>query len=590
MMSRRKIFITFILTVFFCCMFTGIVLADTENRHVQGELLIKMTTGVSDSEIKRMCENHGAYVVKEIPRIKVKLLRLPEHAVASVKAALENNPNIEFVEYNFIAESFITPNDPHYPNQWHLPRIFAHDGWDICTGSTEPIIAIIDSGIDSDHPELAAKLVEGYNFISNNTNTDDVQGHGTATASIAAAITNNGIGVAGVAWGNNIMPLLVLGTDGRGTYADMIEAVIFAADNGAKVINMSLGGGDYSYSMQLAVNHAWDSGAIIIASAGNGGDIWPNYPASLRYVMSVSATDSFDNIASFSSFGNRVDITAPGVGIYTATRDNNYVSWNGTSLSCPMVSGLAGLIWSIDPNLTNAQVTALIEQSADDLGDIGHDQYFGHGIINVYNTLVKAELVLPYVDTTVPLVSVIVPEEGAAVSGGVEVTISAIDDVGIEIVEFYVDGVRYRTIIRTETSTGPYIFDWYTTNSSGETHVLSAIAYDTSRNIGYSESVTVYVGDIHNDYTPPVVRLTDPIDGSSFSKAVKIFATATDNTDVVKMKLFINGILTIDKATSTIRYRINGRKVSPGPYIIVVEAYDEVGNVGRETVTVYREE
>ena len=325
--------------------------------------------------------------------------------------------NVVYAEPNYIlyAMESTAPNDTHYANwQWALnntgqyQRRYFNKGtpgadinWEPAwtnfntTSFSETIIAILDTGVDGSHPDLTNKLVNGWNFIDDNDDTKDVYEHGVHVAGIAGAQTNNGIGIAGVAFADNIeiMPVKVLGDNGCSDTGSVAEGIRYAANSGAKVINLSLGGtGSYaSETLTNAVNDAWNAGVLIVAAAGNDGREVKRYPASYENVMSVAATDNKDNRASFSNFNDEIDISAPGVKvlstlIYTAGV-REYGLGTGTSMACPHVAGLAGLLFAQDNSRSNADVRAIIEQTADDLGDVGWDKYFGHGKINVYAAL-----------------------------------------------------------------------------------------------------------------------------------------------------------------------------------------------------------
>lgn len=583
-MTKRFIISKSIMFVFAMLLFittTEIVLAGAD--HATGELLVKLKAGTNADELFKA---HGAYVVKEIPQIKVKLIRVPEHTLETVKSALERNPNVEFVEYNFIAKEHLVPNDPMYSSQWFLPNIAAEEGWNICTGSAEITIAILDSGIDHGHPDLVGKIVSGWNFLEDNDNTSDVRGHGTSVAGAAAAFSNNIIGVAGVAWENTIMPLLVANNLGWTYYDDAADAIIYATDNGAKIINMSFGGSSNSSTLQNAINYAWESGVIIIASAGNEENNILNYPASCNNVMSVSATNSTDALAYFSSYGSAIDITAPGQAIYTTSWYSNYGSVSGTSFSSPIVAGLAALILSVNPDLTNAQVVELIEQNADDLGDAGWDVYFGHGKINVYNTLIAASGETPdpppSTDTTAPTALITSPEYGSTVAGVVTINVEASDDVEVA----YVELILTTTLLDTVYSP-PYTFIWDTTLMEDTTIAMKAIAYDTSGNSGASEDGW----PIGVDNTLPEVSFVSPLDGAIVSKRVVVVVTASDagyNGKIMRMRLLVDGIVVYDKAVRTgdFKYGINVRKLTTGNHVLVAEAYDRAGNVGTASITI----
>lgn len=595
-MKKRNLFVqslvftlSFIMVI--CFAVANITWAGNENengRHVRGELLIKSKAGTSKNKMQGILARHGAVTAGEIEQINVKRIRVPDHALEKVKAALEKNPHISFVEYNGIAEGAAEPNDERYPSQWHLPKISAPDGWDMCTGSDTTPIAIIDSGVDPTHPDLSDKLLGGYNFLENNTDTHDVRGHGTAVAGTAAAISNNVAGVAGVAWGNPIMPLVVLNSDNYATYYNVARAITFAADNGIRVINISLGGSSSSSTMQNAINYAWNKGTLIFACAMNNATSTPYYPAACEHVVAVSATTSSDTRASFSNYGAWIDIAAPGASILTTNRGGGYSYWNGTSFASPIAAGLAGLIISANPDLTNTQVGEIIMQNADDLGDPGFDQYYGYGRVNACASLAAAIGTAPEPepepDITDPLVSITSPDEGSTVSSSITVSVSATDNVGVETVELYIDGTLFGT-----SNPDFHNFYWNTNDLPEGYYELSAIGYDTSGNIGHSNSVTVYV---HNqqeqDITSPVVSITSPADGAHLSKLVKITVLASDNIGVTRMQLYVDGLLMFDKQASAISWPWNVKKASNGEHIISSKAYDAAGNVGTDSITVYK--
>ncbi|MGH7845022.1 MAG: S8 family serine peptidase, partial [Candidatus Binatia bacterium] len=362
-----------------------------DGAYMPGELLLTPADGVAEKDLERIYKKVGGKLAKKLSKIKAHRINVPEDSLDAIEAALKKNPKIKHVEKNFVAEGGRAPNDPGYASQWHLPKISAPGGWDITIGSASVPVAMIDSGVDPAHPDLAAKLLPGFNFLSDNTDTHDVYGHGTATAGTAAAMTNSGIGVAGLAWSNPIMPLVVLNSSNYASYADIASAITYAADHGAKVINISIGGSSNSSTLQNAVNYAWSKGVVIVASAMNNNTSTPYYPAALTNVLAVAATDQYDNKASFSNYGSWIDVAAPGTYIYTTKNGGAYGNWQGTSFSSPLVAGLAALVFSHNPELSNAQVVDLIKSNADDRGTVGFDQYFGWGRINASRTLAAAE-------------------------------------------------------------------------------------------------------------------------------------------------------------------------------------------------------
>ncbi|MDO8452246.1 MAG: S8 family peptidase [bacterium] len=337
--------------------------------------------------------------------------------------AFQQRPDVIYAEPNYIVQA-LGSNDTQYVNQWALNNtaqtilngfgtalgsgtadadVDWEEGWSGYSTAlfSDAVVAIVDSGIDETHPDLNDKLVPGWDFVDGDNNPHDIYGHGTHVAGIAAAETNNAIGIAGVAFSVNvkIMPVRVLNNDGFGSTSDVALGIRYAADNGAKAINLSLGRRQDSNTLRDAVNYAWNRGAVLAAAAGNDGGGGKYYPASYPVVMSVAATDYNDNTASFSNFNSEVDISAPGVNVYSTFptsdftigtlhgRSKNYDVGSGTSMSTPHVAGLAALLFAQDSTRTNSDVRSLIETTADDKGNVGWDQHYGWGRVNVFNAL-----------------------------------------------------------------------------------------------------------------------------------------------------------------------------------------------------------
>jgi thermitase len=302
------------------------------------------------------------------------------------------------------------PNDPSFNVQYGLYNtgqsiqgqvgvpgadINAVAGWGIHTGDPSVILAVIDTGVSGSHADLAGKLVPGYNAVDGNSDTSDswLISHGTHVAGIAAAATNNATGIAGVAWGCRIMPVKVLNLFGGGTETGIANGVLWAADNGAHFGNMSLGTPDGITYYENAINYAHAQGMLIIAASGNTPGALIPFPARWPSTMAVGATDNRDLLASFTTTGPQMSVTAPGVNIYStwaAFLSGPYSYQSGTSMATPHVVGLAGLVRSVNPSLANDEVRAIIELTADDLGAPGWDPQFGHGRINAHAALLAA--------------------------------------------------------------------------------------------------------------------------------------------------------------------------------------------------------
>ena len=366
----------------------------------------------------------------------------------------QSDDNIEYAEPNYIYTVDATiPNDLDFNLQWGLHNtgqtggtpdadIDAPEAWDIETGDPNTVIAVIDTGVDWDHPDLSANVWTnlgevncsdgfdddgngyeddciGWDFVSyfgsdidpgedpgpEDNDPMDFHGHGTWVSGIIAAETDNNEGIAGVCWTCKIMPLRAgyMNSSGNGVLqqADVILAIAYAADNGADIINMSFGSNSYSQSQKDAIDYADSLGVVLIASAGNDGAASRKYPAAYDRVIAVSASDDDDQLAASSNYGSCIEVAAPGVGIYSTVFDDSYVTWSGTSASAPFVSGLAALILSKDPSLSAEEVRQSIRVSADDTGDAGWDEYFGYGRINAYHAMLLDSVLIA--DITSPV-------------------------------------------------------------------------------------------------------------------------------------------------------------------------------------------
>jgi len=376
-----------------------------------GELLVKFRTGVIQASAVKLHQKMGASVIKRFSMVaNLEHVKLP--ASVSVKEAISlymSDPNVEYAEPNYIKHAGRVVNDPLFNLQWALLNtgqfaggmpgadIRAIEAWDISTGSGDVVIAIIDTGIDNSHPDLSANIwtnpvdgsangvdddgngrtddIHGWNFVSNNNNIMDDNGHGTHVSGIAGASGNNGRGVSGLMWQVKLMPLKILDSSGSGTVADEIAAIQYALNKRVRIINASFSGGDYSQAEFDAINAANMAGSLLIAAAGNGvdgvtgdnNDITGSYPANYRLanIISVAATDQRDKRLLFSNYGlNSVHVGAPGAEIlstYPAQfARSGYQYESGTSMATPFVSGLSGLLFSHYPSFTASQIRGTI--------------------------------------------------------------------------------------------------------------------------------------------------------------------------------------------------------------------------------------
>ena len=391
-------------------------------RYAADRVLVRFKPEVTDAYADGLLRSYGFSSIRLIPRIGVYSVRTsPGSSVTETLAMLRRNGDIEQARPDYRARLADTPNDTYFVRyQYNLRNrggildigpgiqlqttagadIKATPAWDAALGDPDVVIAILDSGVDRTHPELAAKVVSpGRDFANDDDDATDDHWHGTHVAGVAAADSNNAEGIAGVARNCKILPVKVAGSDGTGYYSWIIDGIIWAVDQGADVINLSMGGDIDDPFLEDACAYAFDRGVVVVAAAGNeyGGPVF--YPAAYdSYVLAVAATDYSDQPADFSSAGPQVDVAAPGVYIlgpapqwYVGKGYLPYLFASGTSQAAPHVSGMAALIKSLKPELKPADVMKIIRYTADDVNASvarGRDDHIGYGRINMERALV----------------------------------------------------------------------------------------------------------------------------------------------------------------------------------------------------------
>jgi thermitase len=347
-----------------------------------GQIIVKFDKPEAASAVRALAVGGASVMSHSNSRMVIKLPDASTRAQALV-AALRALPGVAYVENDEMMQVTVAPNDPYYKNGylWGHERIGAEAAWDQVTAGGEPVVvAVIDTGVDTDHPDLQGRLLQGADFVTPNTTPEDDHGHGTHVSGTIAAVYNNGVGMTGVVGPANvkILPIKALDAEGRGATSKIAEAIQWAANNGADVINLSLGG-LYTRTMEEAVRYAIGKGVVVVAAAGNEDDDTIMYaPAAVPGAVTVSALDDWDDAAYFSNWGDQVEMTAPGYWIWSTVHGDSYGYKSGTSMAAPHVAAVAALVKAAHPTYTRSDIQACLLSSLEPMA-IGAE--YGAGLV-----------------------------------------------------------------------------------------------------------------------------------------------------------------------------------------------------------------
>jgi thermitase len=541
---------------------------------VEGRVLAKFR---SPDRAATVAAPFGAVIEKELGSTGVLVLRLPNTVSAeAVALAMSRHPEVEFAEVDILVPPSRLPNDPLFASQWHLAKISSSSAWDQSTGYSGLIIAVLDTGVDGTHPDLSSGMVGGWNMYDNNSNTADVYGHGTKVAGTIAATSDNANGVSGIVWNSRIMPIRISDPAGWAASSAAAQGLIWAADHGARIANISYEVSD-SATVTSAAQYFQQHGGVVTISAGNAGSVLSS--SDNPYVLTVSATDSQDLLASWSNRGSNIDVAAPGVNVYTTTQGGSYGAVSGTSFSAPVAAGVAALVLSVNPALSGAQALNIVKGSADDLGPAGWDPSYGAGRVNAAAAVALA-LNSSAGDRVAPYVSFASPQDGMSAAGSITVQVGASDDISVASVQLKVDG----TNVGIDT-TSPYTFPLNTLGLANGPHSLVATAVDTSGNSSPA-SITIGVNNVA-DTVAPVSFFNSPQNGAAVTGNTTLSAGATDNIAVVRVDIFIDGVLKSTTAGSGGSARWNTKSAGKGAHTLTAVSYDAAGNRGSANITVF---
>ena len=350
-------------------------------------VMVKYNSGLDVATVEADLADCHATADMVVPQIRLIAASVPPTHAAGALGCIVQLPTIEGVEEDYDATGEFVPDDTWYERYQYAPKITGIDqAWDLSQGDPNVLVAVLDTGVKLEHPDLQGKYIPGYDYIQDDDEPRDDYGHGTHVAGIVGATVGNGEGVAGIANQSRVLVVKVLNENNSGKYSQIAAGIVFAADQGARVINLSLGGTAWSSTLLDAVTYATDKGALVVAAVGNSNSSTPFYPAAFPNVMGIAASDYNDARWSLSNYGDQVSVAAPGVSIFSTewAGGADYGFRSGTSMAAPHVSGLAALMISCNEDLSATEVRTMIESTAKDLGNEGYDVYFGHGRIDGY--------------------------------------------------------------------------------------------------------------------------------------------------------------------------------------------------------------
>lgn len=538
---------------------------------VQDYILVKFKSNISSSGRRDLLNRHGLAEISEFKSLGVKMIGVsPEDTAEEVVDRLNTleHKSIEYAELDYERQPSLNPNDPNYPSQWMFTNIKAPIAWSTTTGS--PIkIAVIDTGVKNTHEDLIANLIPGWNFRDNNADTNDTAHHGTLMTGTIAAMTNNGVGVAGTCWTCKIMPLKVSNSGNTATDSTVAQALLYAKDQGVKIAVIG-----YAVTGSSVVGDAAQqfvaAGGIVVVPVGNDGLLVTTIPNS-PYMITVGGTSTLDGPYLYSNSGPHVDISAPGFTLSTTA--DGYGSNTGTSFSAAYVAGVAALVQTINPSCVGNTLATHLNQNSDDLGSPGFDNVYGWGRLNASTAITQASSCGTGGDTQAPTVSVTSPSFGSNVSGIQTVSATASDNVGVVGVQFKLDG----SSLGVEDTSSPYSISWDTTQTVNGSHTLTAVARDAAGNLGTSSGINV---NVNNDLTPPVVSSVQAVSVGSTTATVTWLTNELSDSQVDYGLSNIYGFQTAPNPNLITSHSVSLSGLSAStPYHYRVRSRDAAGNL-----------
>ena len=503
---------------------------------VEDELLVQAYPGSDGEAVAALLAQTGAVVLEQLVEIDTAVLKVPAELHGAIARRFVDSSLLETVQKNYLYEPNTTPNDPTYARQSHLTQIAVAEAWDTTVGAEDLVIAIVDTGIDLDHPDLAGRIVGGWNVYDDNADYSDVHGHGTQVAGVVAAATDNQLGVAGVTWDCPILAVRASDPDGKASARHVAAGILWALNNGARVINVSFAPLWSNRVVRAAATEAFNRGSLVIISTGNEGQ--STQSRGYSEAIFVGAVNSSGEIASFSDRGPCVDLVAPGTAIRTTGDGGSYAMANGTSFAAPIIAGVAALGWSVNPDLRPVTIAAALQDTAVDLGSVGKDPVYGYGLVDAAAAVDEAARLTFTPDTTPPTLIVDRPTSGETFYGRYVVYITAADQWGVADVVMSIDGVEYATDTRS-----PYRFVIDTFKFPDGEYELSFVATDHAGNASVQSVVTVNfrTSGSNTSGSATDIDFTSPADGATVTQDTTIRATVSDFDGLATVEWFVDG-------------------------------------------------
>lgn len=552
--------------------------------YVKTQLLVQPYPGAEGDQVSAAIAASGATIAGGMAEVDLTVLTVREDALAQTAAALADSGLFETIHKNYLYSANLTPNDPSYLRQAYFTGMNLDDAWNLTTGNEQVLIAVVDTGVDAMHPDFGGKVLGGWSSDGAGT-FEDVHGHGTAVAGVAAAVGNNGLGMAGVSWNSPIIAARVADRFGQSSSSDIAAGILWAAGNGAKVINVSFAPLWTDRVVRSAAQSAFARGSLVVISAGNGAGL--STVEGYTETVIVGAVNN-DVLAPFSDRGPFVDLVAPGVSIRAPQRGGGYGVVSGTSFAAPIVSGVAALMWSVHPEMRPAVLRQLLLDSAVDLGPAGRDVSFGEGRVDALAAVQAAIANRDAIDVTPPALTLVRPRSGDTVQGKYIIMAEATDFSGLAEVVLSIDGLPYASDTRW-----PYFFIVDSNSFDAGAHELSIHALDQAGNQSQPIVLSVpFARWSEQNSATGSIRFRTPVDGATVTGNVLIQASVSDPDGLSVMEWLINNesflVSRVSGTSSGVSYLWRADQSTPGEHRITIRLTDATGQSASASLSLTR--